>query len=77
VSATSSSSRVRGRNGTVGLRIVGATPSPVDGGFAVGRLTIGFDVPPDSVIDGSTHGRPELALTWSADTVIARISIAD
>jgi hypothetical protein len=68
--------RAAGRNGTVGLRIVGTTPAPVDGGFAVGRATIGFDVPPVGVTDGSIHGRPELALTWSADTVIARISIA-
>jgi hypothetical protein len=69
--------RAGGRDGTVGLRIVGATPSPADGAFAIGRINIGCDVPPASVTDGSTHGRPELALTWRDDTVTVHISISD
>ena len=69
--------RAAGRNDKVGLRIVGTTPSPGDGEFHLGRLTLGFDAPPDSVTDGSTHGRPELVLTWSTETVVAHISLAD
>jgi hypothetical protein len=70
--------RAAGRDGTVGLRIVGATSSPTaEGAFDIGRVRVQFDAPPVTLTDGSTHGRAEIALTWSADTVVARVSIAD
>jgi hypothetical protein len=70
--------RAAGRDGTVGLRIVGATSSPTaEGAFDIGRVRVQFDAPPVTLTDGSTHGRAEITLTWSADTVVARVSIAD
>jgi hypothetical protein len=70
--------RAGGRDGSVGLRIVGATASPTaDGAFDVGRVSVRFDAQPVAVTDVSTHGRAEMALTWSADSVDVRVSIAD
>lgn len=70
--------RAAGRAGTVGLRLVGATAAHVDQGeLRIGRVTVEFDHPPIDVTDGSAHGTPELVLTWSAATVIVRISLDD
>ncbi len=67
----------RGRADTVGLRIVGATAAQLTGrALSVGRVRVEFDQPPDGALDGSTHGRTELALGWSADEITARITIA-
>ncbi len=69
--------RAAGREGSVALRIIGATSTTrVDGALRAGSVTISFEAPPASTIDSSTHGRPERVLTWSTDTVVARISIA-
>jgi hypothetical protein len=68
--------RAAGRDGTVGLRIVGGTSShSVDGPLGIGRVGVHFDVAPTAVADRTTHGRPELALTWPGDTIVGRISI--
>ena len=68
--------RAGGRDGTVGLRLVGgqATRS-VDGPLGIGRVVVEFDVAPTEVADHSTHGRSELVLTWPSDTIAAHISI--
>ncbi len=68
--------RAAGRAGTVGLRLVGATAAQLeDSLLRIGRVNVEFDDPPVELADGSIHGRSELVLTWSADTVIARVSI--
>lgn len=68
--------RAAGRAGTVGLRIVGATADQVaDSALGLGRVVVEFDSPPIDLTDSSTHGRRELVLTWSADTVVTNVSI--
>lgn len=42
-----------------------------------GRVGDEFDVAPTEVADHSTHGRSELVLTWSKDTIVGQISITD
>ncbi len=70
--------RAAGHDSTVGLRILGATPSPRGrGAFGSGRVSIEFDAAPPDVVDGSTHGRSEAVLTWPGDTVVGRITIGD
>jgi hypothetical protein len=66
-----------GRDGTIGLRLVGATTNSLsEGRVALGRLVVEFDVGPIDVADRSKHGHCELALTWSGETVDLRVSIA-
>ena len=68
--------RAAGRAGTVGLRIVGATADQVaHSALGLGRVVVEFDSPPIDLTDSSTHGRRELVLTWSADTVVTNVSI--
>jgi len=70
--------RAAGRGNTVGLRFVGGPSSrSLDGPLGIGRVGVDFDVAPTEVADRSTHGRSELVLTWSGDTVVGRISITD
>jgi len=68
--------RAAGRDATVGLRLVGAAATHSgDGPLSAGRVDIQFDLAPTEVVDQSTHGRSEVALTWSGDDVVAHISI--
>ncbi len=68
--------RAAGRAGTVGLRLVGATAAQlVDSVLRIGRVIVEFDSPPVELTDGSTHGRSELVMTWSADAVAATVSM--
>jgi len=70
--------RAQGRAGTVGLRMVGTTATQIVGKVVrLGRVFVELDSAPVESTDGSTHGRPELVLTWSTDTAEARISITD
>jgi hypothetical protein len=70
--------RATGRADTVGLRFVGAAAgSSTEGRLSVGRLTVEYDVAPIDVADRSAHGRSELVLTWSGDTIVVRVTIAD
>ena len=69
--------RAAGRDATVGLRFVGAAVGQRrDGRLGTGRVGVRFDSTPTTAIDGSTHGRPGLVVTWAAETVVARVSIA-
>ncbi len=69
--------RAAAREGSVSLRIVGATSATlVDGALRGGRVAISFDAPPAAAIDSSTHVRLERVLTWSAATIVAHVSIA-
>ena len=68
--------RAAGRDATVGLRFVDVTVGQVrDDGLRTGRVDVRFDSAPVSATDGSAHGRPELVVTWAAETVAVRISI--
>ena len=68
--------RAAGQAGTVGLRLVGGPSSrSLDGPLGIGRVGVDFDVAPTEVADKSTHGRSELVVTWSSDTIVGRISI--
>jgi len=70
--------RAAAREGTVGLRLVGVAAAQIDDRvIRIGRITIEFDESPAETTDGSTHARPELVLTWSAGSIVARISITD
>lgn len=70
--------RAAGRAETVGLRLVGATAADLTTGvLRVGRVIVEFDSPPGELTESSAHGRRELVLTWSADTVVANISMPD
>jgi hypothetical protein len=70
--------RAAGRDGTVGLRLVGGrSRRSLDGPLGIGRVRVEFDVTPTEVADHSAHGRSELVLTWADDTVVGRISITD
>jgi hypothetical protein len=70
--------RAAGREGKVGLRLVGGPSArSLDGPLGIGRVGVEFDVAPTDVVDHSAHGRSEVVLTWPDDTVVARISITD
>jgi hypothetical protein len=70
--------RAAGRDGTVGLRLVGGPAMrSVDGPLGIGRVRVHVDVAPTNVADHPAHGRSELVLTWPGDTIVGRISITD
>ncbi len=64
-----------GRDGTVGLRLVGA--AMVEGVATVGRVAMRFDTGPAELLDQSVHGRSEVSVAWADGSIVAEVSLAD
>lgn len=70
--------RAAGRNGTVGLRIVGDRSTVVAAStVTAGPVEMRFDGAPDTISASLTPAGHELLVTWSADQIEGRVSISD
>jgi hypothetical protein len=70
--------RAVGRQGSVGLRIVGEHVG-ISGAdlVTVGSIQVGFAPPPASITESITPAGRQLLVNWSGDQVEARVTIAD
>ena len=70
--------RAAGREGSVGLRIVGDQPEiPETDRIAVGTIEVEFDIPPASITESTTSAGHQLHVSWPDDQIEVRITIAD
>lgn len=66
-----------GRQGSVGVRIVGATAADLDGDIVtVGPAVVRFGSPPTEIAGASSPNADELHLGWPQDEITARVSIS-
>ncbi len=68
--------RAAGRDGKVGLRLVGCQPvTHDDNGVALGSLDVQFPVTPESAASPLTHTEHRLHVSWASDRIEVRVRL--